>query len=290
MIKKKYNFIHPHRRLPEGETEDSIYHYLLPFCVEDGNREEMQNYLKEHLLRMLYTYSILPRGQGNLLEIGSNPYYMSLIIKKFTRYNLYCSNYFIGENSDADRIQTVVHIETKEAIEFRFKHFNIETYDFPYPDDLFDVVLFCEVIEHLASDPLKAVLEIKRILKPGGYLVLTTPNVCRIENIIKLIVGGNIYDPYSRHGIYGRHNREYTRNELFLLLKHAGFEFEDGFTSNVDRNKTFDQTYLKQVMKLIKTMKNREYDLGHCIFIRAKNTREVEGEKPGWLYDAYSSF
>jgi hypothetical protein len=110
MKKIKYSFFHPHLRLPEGETQDSIYHYLLPFCVEDGNREEMQNYLKEHLLRILYTYSILPRGEGNLLEIGSNPYYMSLIIKNYTKYNLYCTNYFIGENSDADRIQKVIHI------------------------------------------------------------------------------------------------------------------------------------------------------------------------------------
>jgi SAM-dependent methyltransferase len=285
MIKTKNSFFHPHLRLPEGETENSIYQYLLPFCVEDGNREEMQNYLKEHLLRMLYTYSILPQGEGNLLEIGSNPYYMSLIIKNYTRYNLYCTNYFIGESSDADRIQEVIHINNEEKIKFKFKHFNIENYPFPYQDNFFDVVLFCEVIEHLANDPLKPLLEIKRILKPDGYLVLTTPNVCRIENIIKLIVGGNIYDPYSKHGIYGRHNREYTRNELFLLFKHAGFEFEDGFTSNVHRNKEFDKKYLKQVMKSIKTMKNREYDLGHYIFIRAKNTGEVQGEKPTWLYN-----
>lgn len=285
MIKKKYSFFHPQLGLPEGETEESIYQYLLPFCVEDGNREEMQDYLKEHLLRILYTYSILPRGEGNLLEIGANPYYMSLIIKNYTKYNLYCTNYFIGENSDEDRIQKVIHINNEEKIEFKFKHFNIENYHFPYQDNFFDVVLFCEVIEHLASDPLNALLEIKRILKPNGILILTTPNVCRIENIIKFIVGGNIYDPYSRHGIYGRHNREYTRNELFLLLKHTGFEFEDGFTSNVDKNKEFDKKHLKQIMKLIKTMKNREYDLGHYIFIRAKNTREVEGKKPSWLYN-----
>jgi len=285
MIRTKNNFIHPHLSLPERETENSIYQYLLPFCVEDGNRDEMKNYLKEHLLRMLYTYSILPRGEGNLLEIGSNPYYMSLIIKNYTSYNLYCTNYFIGENSDADRVQKIIHINNEEEIEFRFKHFNIEDYRFPYQDNFFDVVLFCEVIEHLAIDPLKPLLEIKRILKPDDYLVLTTPNVCRIENIIKLIVGGNIYDPYSKHGIYGRHNREYTRNELFLLFKHAGFEFEDGFTSNVHRNKEFDKKYLKQVMKSIKTMKNREYDLGHYIFIRAKNTGEVQGKKPTWLYN-----
>ena len=282
---KKFSCLHPYLRLPDGETEDSIYKYLNSFCVEDGNREEMQNYLKEHFLRFLYTYSILPPGEGNLLEIGSNPYYMSLIIKNYTKYNLFCTNYFIGENSPGNRTQEMIHINKKKKIAFDFKHFNIENYPFPFQDNFFDVVLFCEVIEHLANDPVTALLHIKRVLKPNGILILTTPNVCRMENIIKLIVGGNIYDPYSRHGIYGRHNREYTRDELFLLLKHVGFEFEDGFTSNVDRDKAFDKKYLKPIMKLIKTMKNREYDLGHYNFIRARNTREVEGEKPGWLYN-----
>ncbi len=284
-MSKKYNFMHPHLGLPEGETEDSIYRYLEPFCVDDGDRAEMREYLREHLVRFLYTYSIMPRGEGKLLEIGANPYYMSLIIKKYSNYEHYGSNYFIGENEESYRIQKAVHATTGEEIECKFKHFNVENCTFPFEDNFFDVVMFCEVIEHLAGDPVKALKEIKRVLKPEGILVLTTPNVCRIENILKLIVGGNIYDPYSRHGVYGRHNREYTRNELFLLLKHVGFEFEDGFTTNVDRDKTFDPKQLKAVMKLVHTMENREYDLGRYIFIRARNTGPIEGKRPAWLYN-----
>jgi SAM-dependent methyltransferase len=45
----------------------------------------------------------------------------------------------------------------------------------PFPEDTFDYVISSEVIEHV-PDPFKAVAELHRVLKPGGTLVITTPN------------------------------------------------------------------------------------------------------------------
>lgn len=45
----------------------------------------------------------------------------------------------------------------------------------PFPDATFDVVLSTEVIEHVTHPP-DAVKEFARVLKPGGHLVLSTPN------------------------------------------------------------------------------------------------------------------
>lgn len=47
--------------------------------------------------------------------------------------------------------------------------------DMPFADATFDVVISSEVIEHVPA-PLDAVREMHRVLKPGGLLVLTTPN------------------------------------------------------------------------------------------------------------------
>ena len=109
---------------------------------------------------------------------------------------------------------------------------------FPFESDSFDVVLFCEVIEHLLMDPVVALREIKRVLRPGGSLVVSTPNVARLENMARLAAGANLYDPYSGYGPYGRHNREYTRHELVKLLEFVGFQPDIHFTADVHPHNT----------------------------------------------------
>jgi len=51
----------------------------------------------------------------------------------------------------------------------------------PYEDASFDIVLLIEVIEHLENHRT-ALSELARILKPGGVLILTTPNIMRLNS------------------------------------------------------------------------------------------------------------
>ncbi len=51
----------------------------------------------------------------------------------------------------------------------------------PYPDGAFDLVVLCEVAEHLPTE-IPVVAEIGRVLAPGGRLVLSTPNVARLHS------------------------------------------------------------------------------------------------------------
>src|SRR5579862_1787495 len=57
----------------------------------------------------------------------------------------------------------------------------------PYPAESFDVVLLVEVIEHLENHRA-AIGELARILKPGGILVLTTPNIMRLKSRLHFLL------------------------------------------------------------------------------------------------------
>ena len=126
------------------------------------------------------------------------------------------ANYF-GPHPERVGVQEVHYrdIDTAEpaAARFSFHHFNAEAEPFPFGAATYDVVFFCEILEHLQHDPLAVLAEIKRVLTPNGVLILTTPNVARLENRVRLLAGVNIYDPYSGYGPYGRHNRELVPTE-----------------------------------------------------------------------------
>jgi len=163
-------------------------------------------------------------------------------------------------------------------------HFNVEADAFPYTDESFDVVLFCEIIEHLLADPVRALVEVRRVLKPGGTLVLTTPNVARLDNVRKAIAGRNVYDPYSGYGPYGRHNREYTQEELFALLDANGFSVRTMFTADVHPSQAGPTVPLSAVAPLVL---RRSTDLGQYIFCQSgvnSESKRAAPARPAWLY------
>lgn len=84
-----------------------------------------------------------------------------------------------------------------------------------YPDNFFDVAIATAVIEHV-PEPAKAISEAKRVLKPGGIIILSTP------------------DPFWEHiaskiGLLNpeQHNEVMKLKQLCSLIQSAGFEVID---------------------------------------------------------------
>lgn len=276
--------LNPELPLPVGVSESELRDSLKSVLVSNAHRQEVANYCEQDFRRFVYTYGLVRDLSGKCLELGSNPYFTTILLKQLTHLKLDLANYF-GSHYEDRVVQEVTYKDFNSGenclIKLESKHFNIEEDTFPYSDAEFDVVLFCEIIEHLLMDPVSALKEIKRVLKPYGVLVLTTPNVSRLENVSKMIAGANIYDPYSGYGPYGRHNREYNKHDLFFLLDYLGFTIDIMFTADVHQNHA--NSYLS-VYELKHFLKKREFDLGQYIFVRAINNREAGRKKPACLY------
>lgn len=254
---------------------------------DSGRTPELENYWRQDWRRFVYTYGLVSHLKGCCLELGANPYFTTLLLKQFTQLDLTLANYF-GDHFASEAVQHVTATNPKtgetQNHSLPFFHFNIEEGRFPFETDAFDVVLLCEVVEHLQNDPVQVLLEIKRVLREGGHLILTTPNVSRLENVCRMIAGVNIYDPYSGYGAYGRHNREYNKHELTLLLQYCGFEIETLFSADVHENRAEDTYPVEQVVDLVRP---RHYDLGQYLFSRSANASPAGAKRPPWLYRSY---
>jgi len=97
---------------------------------------------------------------------------------------------------------------------------------FQFEDNMFDGVLAGEILEHILDTEF-FLDEIKRILKPGGSLVISTPNVASFGRRIFLLLGKNPYFEASfgfpKNATAG-HIRFYTKELLISFLEFKGFK------------------------------------------------------------------
>ncbi|MBN2079511.1 MAG: methyltransferase domain-containing protein [Spirochaetes bacterium] len=264
---------------------DSLMEYLGSFELANFNADERSNYLNVSLDRFLKTLEVFPEGIGEksrVLELGANPYFMSLLMRRRYGCHLDFANFF-GDRRRAKDVEVLTSEQFGETYRFRFGHFNVERERFPYRDGSFDLVLFCEIIEHLTMDPVHPLVQINRILRDGGHVVITTPNVLRHDNLRKLIMGKNVHDHYSGYGPYGRHNREYTPAELRELVEALGFRVERLYTK-VTGAVNIRGLSIKRFRGLIQLLTTR--NRGSNIFMLARKVADARPVYPGWLFES----
>ena len=124
-------------------------------------------YLEEEVGRRKASRKVLERieklaNKGKLLDIGSS------------------AGFFLAEAKSRGWETTGIEF-SKWSKKYAEEHFGLTIYDQPleklnWPKESFDAITMLDVIEHL-TDPRQVLSEVKKILKPDGILVITTPNI-----------------------------------------------------------------------------------------------------------------
>ncbi len=149
-----------------------------------------------------------------VLDIGCNDGFIgSMLLKK--RNDVY----------GVDFAQRKVSIAKKRGIKATVV--DIESQDLPYRSNYFDVVLLADVIEHVFDTDV-LLCRIHRVLKRGGTLIITTPNVASLGRRAMLLFGINPFLEYSTRYIdYAPipvgHIRYYTHADLRRQLQRNHF-------------------------------------------------------------------
>lgn len=208
---------------------DAIFNDTLTFLEKESEYfPELLNYIRVHAQRHRMTLRTLEQQgalQGNVLDLGAAPFFLSECMARMG--------------------MDVVAVDfTPDQWRFRDKlscpivPMDCDGKPFNFADNQFDVVIMAEVFEHLRSNLIFTAKEIMRVLRPGGILYLTTPNLFSLRKLSKIIRTGfvnNLFAEYSsleRLGYMG-HVREYTPCEIEMFFEACGFTPVKVWTENV---------------------------------------------------------
>lgn len=141
------------------------------------------------------------------------------------------------------------------------KHMDITALDLP--DNFYDCVICYHVFEHIPDDR-KAMREVLRVLKPGGWAILQVPIKKGLE---KTHEGAHIQDPAERRRLFGQEDH----------VRYYGLDYKDrlseeGFIVNVDN---FAKTLTDEEVKKYRLIQDEE--IYFCTKPLINNMNEISG-------------
>jgi len=163
---------------------------------------------------------LLP-AHSRILDLGAVPPLLMLALR-------HEGHSVTGLDIDPDRFGEAIR---EHGLDIR--RCNIEQDPFPFEDASFDAVICNEVLEHLRMNPVHTLREARRVLRPGGTLLLSSPNLRSMDGVWNLLVHGrsfalahSVYDEYGKLERLGHmgHVREYAPGDVRELLGRVGFE------------------------------------------------------------------
>jgi ubiquinone/menaquinone biosynthesis C-methylase UbiE len=160
--------------------------------------------VKENIANMIHRYA--PQG-SSLLEVGGDAGWQTLAY----RAQLATSSRAVIYDWQDRRLE---HVK-KEGV--GFCEVNIETDKFPDPGNSFDVVVCNQVLEHI-KNIYRPLTEMHRVLKMGGFLIVSVPNISALHNCFLLLFG---IQPTTMK-ISDSHVRGFAIRSMSQFLSHNG--------------------------------------------------------------------
>ena len=191
--------------------------------IPDDLREPVVEYAKWHTERLAFDIEhCRAYAPGRrILECGCFPLIgtRALTLAGF--------DHLEGADILADR-----YTDTSRKLNLKIRQCNFEVERLPFEDEFFDMVLLNEVFEHLRIDLIFTFSELRRVLRPGGILTISTPNLRSAGGIYNFLFrhkayscDSEIFEAYetlSKNGHMG-HVREYTPHEVSAFVEHLQF-------------------------------------------------------------------
>ena len=185
--------------------------------------------------------TFLPYGYGNQRNNVLSPSTLSLERHRLLWLYLNKETNFFSRDTESSSALSVLHFAPEQCFLKRFRSLKNLKYtttdllspiadvkadicDLPFEDNSYDVILCNHVLEHIPDDT-KAMQELYRVMKPGGYGIFQIPQ--ELDRAVTF-EDDSITDRDERAKIFGQydHVRVYGR-DYFDKLRSIGFKVEE---------------------------------------------------------------
>lgn len=191
--------------------------------------------------RLEFLLASMPPAPAHVLDVGCAGGYVSVLLQR--------SGYEV----------TGIELNEAMAAQARERGVRVLEHDLeepaPLADGAVDGVHACEIIEHL-FDTEGFLVDMARVLRPGGVLVVSTPNLNSLANRWRVLVGSALpmwgASPNDRHG---GHIRVFNRATLEGLLRRTGFDPVQAVGVNQGRASALDTMPTLSELILVKAVR-----------------------------------
>ncbi len=181
------------------------------------DRDKEVQYMRDSQFRFKRIAAAIPASPTPLriLDIGTTPF--TLFLKQSRPQD---------DVWTLDRTELLAERCRQAGVELRAC--NLDDARLPFADEMFDVIVFTEVLEHVFAPPSEVLREVHRVLRPNGVLIMGVPNIARLSQRVKMLLGRSPLEPadhqLNRDWVHGHgHIHEYTRGEIMRLCLAVGF-------------------------------------------------------------------
>ncbi|PCJ25136.1 MAG: hypothetical protein COA97_08285 [Flavobacteriales bacterium] len=242
-----YIFLNPDEIESSDEYKDDD-----PYVVMDQMKSDFQQ------RRLKATIDLIPSSTKSeslkLLDIGCGEGHFTDVIKKeFKNFEVHGLDYSVSAIDYAHKTYPAINFITANA------------YQPPYQDEYFDIVVCNNLWEHV-PDPLQLLRAMKRVLKPNGLVIISTPSRYRFSNLIKVLVGQEI--AFMSH----YHVTEYTIGQVKEQLRWEGFKIERVYSPSIPAS-NFVFTIIKGIMRFFLSIFNSHHVLESTVFYAARKLK-----------------
>jgi SAM-dependent methyltransferase len=161
---------------------------------------------------------------SRILDVGSGPCDKAAVLQQLGFRCVAVDDLNDPWHQEGDAIHRILEFARDAGIEFH----RADAEALPFAKSSFDMVMLCDVIEHLHHSPRELLLAAIGLVRPSGLLVITVPNAVNLRKRLHVLIGKTNLPPFDAYywclGEWRGHVREYVRGDLEQLAQFLGIE------------------------------------------------------------------